>query len=37
MLKGRLQLQSFEVLPANGSDHHAILARFCAPRASAAQ
>jgi len=31
MLKGRLELQAFEVLPDNGSDHRAVLARFCSP------
>ena len=31
MIKGRLDLQSFEVLPDNGSDHRALLAHFCAP------
>lgn len=31
MLKGRLELTSFEVLPDNGSDHRAVLANFCAP------
>lgn len=31
MLKGELQLTSFEVLPDNGSDHRAVLANFCAP------
>lgn len=31
MLKGDLRLASFEVLPDNGSDHRAVLARFCAP------
>lgn len=31
MLKGRLQLTSFEVLPDNGSDHRAMFARFCSP------
>ena len=31
MLKGRLKLTSFEVLPDNGSDHRAVLANFCIP------
>ena len=31
MLKGRLQLKSFEVLAENGSDHRALLAQFCTP------
>ncbi len=31
MLKGGLQLTSFEVMPDNGSDHRAMLANFCAP------
>ncbi|WP_145916993.1 endonuclease/exonuclease/phosphatase family protein [Erythrobacter sp. QSSC1-22B] len=31
MLKGELDLRSFEVLPDNGSDHRAVLANFCAP------
>lgn len=31
MLKGRLELTSFEVLPDNGSDHRAMLANFCIP------
>lgn len=30
MLKGGLQLKSFEILPDNGSDHRALLASFCA-------
>ncbi len=30
MLKGDLDLVSFEVLPDNGSDHRAMLARLCA-------
>ncbi len=30
MLKGSLRLTSFEILPHNGSDHRAVLARFCA-------
>lgn len=29
MLKGRLRLASFEVLPDNGSDHRALLANLC--------
>ncbi|NCP18928.1 MAG: hypothetical protein GW855_07205 [Erythrobacter sp.] len=31
MLKGDLELQEFEVLPNNGSDHRALYARICAP------
>ncbi|MET1756394.1 endonuclease/exonuclease/phosphatase family protein [Novosphingobium sp. RD2P27] len=31
MLKGQLQLTSFEILPDNGSDHRAVLANFCSP------
>ena len=31
MLKGDLELTEFEVLPDNGSDHRALLARICAP------
>ena len=31
MLKGDLELREFEVLPGNGSDHRALLARICAP------
>lgn len=31
MLKGKLELTSFEVLPDNGSDHRAMFARFCSP------
>lgn len=31
MVKGDLQLQSFEVLPDNGSDHRAMLAHICPP------
>jgi endonuclease/exonuclease/phosphatase (EEP) superfamily protein YafD len=31
MLKGQLDLTSFEILPDNGSDHRAVLANFCAP------
>lgn len=34
MLKGRLEIASFEVLPDNGSDHRALLAKFCAPQPS---
>lgn len=33
MLKGDLNLVSFEVLPDNSSDHRALLARLCAPSA----
>lgn len=33
MLKGNLDLTGFEVLPDNGSDHRAMLARLCAPAA----
>ena len=33
MLKGDMNLVSFEVLPGNSSDHRALLARLCAPRA----
>lgn len=29
MVKGRLDLDSFEVMPANGSDHRALWARLC--------
>ena len=29
MLKGDLDLQSFAVLPDNGSDHRAMIARLC--------
>ncbi len=31
MLKGGLQLTSFQVLPDNGSDHRAVLANLCVP------
>lgn len=31
MLKGDLQLRSFEILPENGSDHRAVFASFCPP------
>lgn len=31
MLKGGLQLSSFEILPDNDSDHRAVIANFCAP------
>lgn len=30
MVKGALELRSFEVLPENGSDHRALLALICA-------
>ncbi|BDI60840.1 endonuclease/exonuclease/phosphatase family protein [Qipengyuania nanhaisediminis] len=30
MVKGRLELDAFEVMPANGSDHRAVWARLCA-------
>lgn len=31
MLKGELELASFEVLPDNGSDHRALIAQLCPP------
>lgn len=31
MIKGRLNFAAFEVLPDNGSDHRALLAKVCAP------
>ncbi|RPF70795.1 hypothetical protein EG799_03540 [Aurantiacibacter spongiae] len=31
MVKGALDLRSFEVLPDDGSDHRAMLAVLCAP------
>jgi len=31
MVKGRLKLISFDILPDNGSDHRAVLANLCAP------
>lgn len=34
MVKGGIELQSFEVLPNNSSDHRAMLAQVCAPMQS---
>lgn len=34
MLKGALELHSFEVLPDNGSDHRALVATICEPSKS---
>ncbi|MCJ7420722.1 endonuclease/exonuclease/phosphatase family protein [Sphingomicrobium astaxanthinifaciens] len=36
MVKGDLELTGFEVLPDNGSDHRALLGRFCRPAATPA-